>query len=350
MIEVVDSGLVYRNPRPELRSRQTWHPTLVRFDDGEWLCTFDIAEADVATTTGRTALALDRRRQRPGPPPSASSPTRPAGPRRTRCASRACPAARTKLVAFGGLNYRDDPEGHLVNLPGLGYVEMDMFTLRSHDRGRTWEGPTIGRPAARRTRRGRSATRSSRLRDGRWIAPTSTWMGWNGDAPNGMNASGPRVRGQGPHVADVRHRVRPLGRGQDPLGAVGDPAARRAAAVGCVGGRQGHGRGRRRRRTRSAPDGRTFPVKGLTGFLRPDDQARRAARRPRPRGLSPQRRSRPLGHDRARIEGDAWVNDGDGAALAGRRVGHGRASGRAARSWRSSSSASRRWSCGRTAT
>ena len=48
MIEVVDSGLVYRNPKPWLRSRQTWHPTLVRFDDGEWLCTFDIAEADVA--------------------------------------------------------------------------------------------------------------------------------------------------------------------------------------------------------------------------------------------------------------------------------------------------------------
>src|ERR1019366_304892 len=47
VIEVVDSGLVYRNPRPELHSRQTWHPTIVRFDDGGWLCTYDIAEADV---------------------------------------------------------------------------------------------------------------------------------------------------------------------------------------------------------------------------------------------------------------------------------------------------------------
>ena len=26
------------------------------------------------------------------------------------------------------------------------------------------------------------------VRDGRWLAPTSTWMGWDGDAPNGMNA------------------------------------------------------------------------------------------------------------------------------------------------------------------
>jgi hypothetical protein len=26
------------------------------------------------------------------------------------------------------------------------------------------------------------------LADGRWIAPVSTWKGWNGEAPNGMNA------------------------------------------------------------------------------------------------------------------------------------------------------------------
>src|SRR5258705_13825461 len=48
MITVRETGLVYRNPRPELRSRHTWHPTIVRFDDGEMLVTFDIAEADVA--------------------------------------------------------------------------------------------------------------------------------------------------------------------------------------------------------------------------------------------------------------------------------------------------------------
>ena len=37
MIDVRETGLVYRNPRPELRSRHTWHPTIVRFDDGEML-------------------------------------------------------------------------------------------------------------------------------------------------------------------------------------------------------------------------------------------------------------------------------------------------------------------------
>ena len=48
MVEVVETGIVYRNPRPELRSIHTWHPTIVRFADGELLCTFDLAAADVA--------------------------------------------------------------------------------------------------------------------------------------------------------------------------------------------------------------------------------------------------------------------------------------------------------------
>ena len=48
MVVVAQTGIVYRNPRPELRSIHTWHPTIVRFADGELLCTFDLAAADVA--------------------------------------------------------------------------------------------------------------------------------------------------------------------------------------------------------------------------------------------------------------------------------------------------------------
>ena len=79
MITVRETGLVYRNPRPELRSRHTWHPTIVRFDDGEMLVTFDIAEADVAldyrtyathsTDAGATWSAPERVVARPARPP-----------------------------------------------------------------------------------------------------------------------------------------------------------------------------------------------------------------------------------------------------------------------------------------
>ena len=46
MIELVDSDIVYRNPKPYLRSIQARHPSLARFDDGELLIAFDLGQAD----------------------------------------------------------------------------------------------------------------------------------------------------------------------------------------------------------------------------------------------------------------------------------------------------------------
>ena len=184
MIDVVASGLVYRNPRPELRSAHTWHPTIVRFDDGELLCTFDIAQADVALDY-RTYAS----RSSDGGA-TWSSPVRvmqdPPG-RATTHSIRIRAMSNGEVVGFGGLMYRDDPEKSVVNVPSLGYSEMRLFLVRSTDRGRTWsapeyiEPPLVG-PAFE------ICHPLVEVRDGRWLAPTSTWMGWNGEAPNGMNA------------------------------------------------------------------------------------------------------------------------------------------------------------------
>ena len=70
------------------------------------------------------------------------------------------------------------------------------------------------------------------LRDGRWLLPLSTWMGWKGEAPNGMFALALVSHDQGPDVADLHPGVRPLGRGRHPLGAVAGRAAGRRAARG----------------------------------------------------------------------------------------------------------------------
>ena len=90
MITVRDTGLVYRNPRPELHSKHTWHPTIVRFDDGEWLVTFDIAAADVAHRLPDLADPLHGRR------PDLVRP-RPRLPRSARSAPDAFRAHRTDL-------------------------------------------------------------------------------------------------------------------------------------------------------------------------------------------------------------------------------------------------------------
>lgn len=184
MIDVRETGLVYRNPRPELRSRHAWHPTIVRFDDGELLVTFDIAEADVA---------LDYRTyaSRSGDGGATwSEPIRlfddPPG-RPTTHSVRTSRTSDGGLVAWGGLAYRDDPERSVVNADTLGYAEMDLILLRSDDGGHTWRGPEridpplVG-PAFE------TCHAIVEAADGRWLGPTSTWRGWDGEAPNGMNA------------------------------------------------------------------------------------------------------------------------------------------------------------------
>lgn len=83
--------------------------------------------------------------------------------------------------------YRDDPEQGLVNRENLGYVPMDLILLVSRDGGQSWEGPTTIQPPLV----GPSFEICHpivQLRDGRWLAPTSTLKGWDGQAPNGMNA------------------------------------------------------------------------------------------------------------------------------------------------------------------
>jgi len=45
MIEVLETGLVYRNPKPLLKSVHAWHPTLALMDNGDLLAAYDLAEA-----------------------------------------------------------------------------------------------------------------------------------------------------------------------------------------------------------------------------------------------------------------------------------------------------------------
>jgi hypothetical protein len=184
MIVIRDTGLVYRNPRPELRSRHTWHPTIVRFDDGEVLVTFDIAEADVALDYRTYAThSVDGGATWSSPERVVADP--PGRP--TTQSVRTNQVSDGSVVAMGALMYRDDPEKSVVNVPSLGYTEMELILTRSLDRGHTWseieriDPPLVG-PAFE------VCHSITELADGRWVWPASTWMGWDGDAPNGMNA------------------------------------------------------------------------------------------------------------------------------------------------------------------
>ena len=184
MIELIDTGIVYRNPRPYLRAVHAWHPSVVAFDDGEIVASFDLGQA-VESLDYRTHLSRSADGGRTWTPPErvlADPPGRP-----TSHTLRISRLADGGLVAFGGLLYRDDPDEGVVNHENLGYTPMDLVWLQSKDRGRTWDGPRLIRPPL--VGPGFETCHPIvELPDGRWLAPTSTWKGWNGEVPNGMQA------------------------------------------------------------------------------------------------------------------------------------------------------------------
>lgn len=184
MIKCSATGLVYRNPKPHLRAIHTWHPSIVRLDDGELVASFDLGQA-VESLDYRTYLA----RSSDGGQ-SWSAPTlllEETTPRRSTHSIRISRTAAGALLGFGGRYYRDNPEEGLVNRANLGYVPMDLILHQSTDGGKTWKGPlTIEPPLV-----GPSfeiCHRILELPDGTWLAPTSTWRGWDGESPNGMKA------------------------------------------------------------------------------------------------------------------------------------------------------------------
>ena len=182
-IKVIGTGLVYRNPDPQLRAVHTWHPSLAAFDSGELVASFDLGQGaeslDYATYTSRSrdfGATWDK-------------PRRLLEEKSARRSTHSIRISRIgdELIGFGGRFYRDDSNKGLVNPDNLGYVPMDLFLMRSSDRGRTWQAPVTIRPPLV----GPSfeiCHRVIELSDGRWLAPTSTWKAWDGSAPSGMKA------------------------------------------------------------------------------------------------------------------------------------------------------------------
>lgn len=184
MIKCISSGLVYRNPRPELRAVHAWHPSIVAFDDGELVATFDLGQGpeslDYATYVSRSLDGGNswQEPQRMFAAPPAENTTH---------SLRVSRLKDGRLTGLGGLFHRAGPDEGLINQDNLGYCPMNLVTAISSDRGRTWSAPAkIDPPLVGPAFEACSPIRE--LSDGRWLAPMSTWKGRDGAAPNGMQA------------------------------------------------------------------------------------------------------------------------------------------------------------------
>lgn len=182
-IRVCETGLVYRNPKPYLRSRMAYHPSLVKLSDREFLATFDLGEAvealDYHTVVARS---LDG-----GWTWMVEGPLLASTPPCTTHTVRVSRMADGTLVGFGGWHHRRDPEAGLVNRETGGCVPVTLFLVRSFDGGRQWTEPEVIQPPLL-SPAWEICHPVVELADGRWLAPTATWRGWEGENPSGEQA------------------------------------------------------------------------------------------------------------------------------------------------------------------
>ena len=141
MIELVESHVVYENPKPMLRSRHGYFPGMVQLPSGELLALFVMGEAfeSVDLTTyvtrsgdlGRTWTLQGPLFDRPGSLPATSDFLKPLLLR------------DGTLIALGYRFDRDDPEQPIAIAETDGALPGDDVVSFSSDDGSTWTEPTV---------------------------------------------------------------------------------------------------------------------------------------------------------------------------------------------------------------
>ena len=182
MIEILRSGVIYRNPTPHVHSVQAYFPSVVMLTNGDLLASLVLAEAFEAPN-GHTFLARSTDQGESwhlqGPLYSGT------GKRLTSDAARLSVLPDGEVLAFV---VRADRSAHphegLSNPDTLGFVPTELRLFHSRDYGYNWSPseriePSLIGPSFE------LCCPITPLRDGRWLLPTSTWCDWDGNWPSG---------------------------------------------------------------------------------------------------------------------------------------------------------------------
>lgn len=182
-LKALKTGLIYRNPKPHVKSVHAYFPSVALLPNGELLATFALGQA-FESSDNRTNLA---RSSDNGATWRLEGPVYPGTrDRLTSDYARLTALPNGETVMFMVRSDRTQhPDEGLGNPKTLGFVPTELLLLRSRDGGRTWSKPAPLHPPLV----GPSfeiCCPIVPLRNGRWILPTSTWPGWDGKCPNGI--------------------------------------------------------------------------------------------------------------------------------------------------------------------
>lgn len=180
-MKCVQSGLVYRNPKPHIKSIQAYMPSLVKYADGEMVCTVRLGEAfqshDLKAYIFRSQDGGNLWHMEDAVCHTVSQiPT-------TDNARISLDAEEKCLAAFIIKQNRSRKDMGLTNERTQGYVEQELMISKSDDRGITWSEPKLFEPPL--VGPCFEMCGSILMLDDKWILPTSTWPDWDGNCPNG---------------------------------------------------------------------------------------------------------------------------------------------------------------------
>jgi hypothetical protein len=205
MISVRDTGLVYRNPTPNIWSRHAYFPSVMATGDEGLIVTFDRGSAlegfDVRPYITRSAdggRSWTDPKSVPVPEDELASYT-----------CRTTRLANGNLIALVTRFDRHRRDHGLANPETDGFVETEFSWMRSADDGRTWSEQTPIAPAMD-WHRFESCSPIVELGEGHWLVPTSLWRDWEGGCPSGLRAVALRSDDGGetwPQVVEVMDGV-----------------------------------------------------------------------------------------------------------------------------------------------
>ncbi len=181
LVERVETGVVFRNPKPHLRSVHGYFPWVSVLPSGDLLASLQVGSAFEAAD-GHCQIARSKDNGSTwtveGPIHDGTGPDCPT----SECLKvTADPAGH--VVAFGTRFDRSDPEAAICNEANGGILPMELLMVRSPDEGRTWDEPRIVEKPIPGSFEAQAPIVV--LSDGRWIVPMSTWRNWDGTHPCG---------------------------------------------------------------------------------------------------------------------------------------------------------------------
>jgi hypothetical protein len=179
----IRSGIIYRNPKTHVVSRQAYFPSVAVLANGEMLATFAIGEAFESVNSDTYVVRSKDMGETWSEPISLI---------KKKSEILVSDYARISAMPDGSVianitrcHRESHPDDGLANAENLGFVPTDLLIAGSFDNGYTWTEPEKITPPLV----GPSFEMCSPLvplSDGRWLWPTSTWRGWDGYCPNGM--------------------------------------------------------------------------------------------------------------------------------------------------------------------